>query len=287
MRAKDCKCLPEPHLVSLPIKMMNSARSPDSVMLTVEDGIATITLNKPETLNAIDLVLAQDLRRFGAQVESCEDIRVLVICGKGPSFCVGADIQMFVENLDDIGPPVRAVLDELHEFISCLRRMSKVVIMSVHGSVAGGGMSLVSQGDLCVAATNTRFTPAYNRLGLSPDMGATFGFERAVGIKRSVQAFLYEDRISAQQALEWGLINWIVPDDQLQVETMRIAKRVAANASGAIAATKRLFNKSQGQTLEAQMTEETDAIVSCMQDDAFKCAVEHFVRRRLNGSTFR
>lgn len=259
--------------------MMNFANSARSVTLLIEDGVATITLDKPEALNAIDLPLARELRHFGAEVESREDIRVLVIRGNGPSFCVGADIQMFVENLDSIGEYVREVLGELLEFICCLKRMGKVVIMGIHGSVAGGGMSLVSHADLCVAASSTRFVPAYRHLGLSPDMGATVGFERAIGIKRSIQAFLYEDRISAQQALEWGIINWIVPDDELLAETMRIAKRVATNTSAAIAATKQLFTTSQGQTLETQMAREMDSIISCMHGDIFKSAVNGFAQR--------
>lgn len=264
---------------------MNSASSSHHAKLAVEDGIATITLDKPEALNALDLPLVRDLRRLGADVEAREDIRVLVIRGNGPSFCVGADIRMFVENRDNISDHVRQVLHELIEFIICLKRMGKVVIMSVHGSVAGGGMSLVSHADLCIAAASTRFVPAYHRLGLSPDMGATAGFERAIGIKRSIQAFLYEDRISAQQALDWGIINWIVPDDQVVTETKRIAERVASNTSEAIAATKQLFATSQGQTLETQMNREMESIISCMHGDKFKAAIESFaLRSGLTGS---
>lgn len=258
---------------------MNSATSCHPARLAVEDGVATITLDKPEALNALDLPLVRDLRRLGAEVESREDVRVLVIRGNGPSFCVGADIKMFVENRDNIGDHVRQVLHELIEFIICLKRMGKVVIMSVHGSVAGGGMSLVSHADLCIAAAGTRFVPAYHRLGLSPDMGATAGFERAIGIKRSIQAFLYEDRISAQQALDWGIINWIVRDDQLVAETRRIAERVASNTADAIAATKKLFATSQGHTLETQMIREMESIISCMRGDNFKAAVDGFALR--------
>lgn len=264
---------------------MTSAPSSDPAILVVENGIATLTLNRPAALNALDLILMRQLRDLGAQVESREDIRVLVIRGNGPSFCAGGDVQMFLDHRDDIGPLVRALLHEMREFVVCLRRMDKIVIMSVHGAVAGGGMALVSHADLCIAATGTRFVPAYSRLGLSPDAGATFGFERAIGLKRSLQAFLYEGHISTQVALEWGLINWVVPEDRLVDETLRIAKKIAANAPGAMAATKRLFHRSPGHDLPAQMSEEVEAIVSCMQDERFKSALSEIARRNTIGES--
>ncbi len=258
---------------------MTSAPSSDPAILAVEDGIATLTLNNPANLNAFDATVARHLKDLAAEVESRGDVRVLIIRGNGPSFCAGADVQTLVDQGADIGAPARAILREMQEYIACLRRMDKVVIMSVHGAVAGGGMALVSHADLCIAASGTRFVPAYNRLALSPDMGATFGFERAIGLKRSLQAFLYEDYISAQVALEWGLINWIVPEDRLADETLRIAKKIAANAPRAIAATKHLFHRSRGQDLPAQMSEEAEAVVYCMQDEGFKSALAKLVRR--------
>jgi 2-(1,2-epoxy-1,2-dihydrophenyl)acetyl-CoA isomerase len=167
----------------------------------------------------------------------------------------------------------------MQEFLVSLTRMDKIVIMSVHGAVAGGGMALVSHADLCIAAAGTRFVPAYNRLALPPDMGATFGFARAIGLKRSLQAFLYEDFVPAQVALAWGLINWIVPEERLADETLRIANKIAANAPAAIAATKRLFQRSRAQDLPAQMSDEAEMLVSCMQKQGFKSALAKFARR--------
>lgn len=244
-----------------------------------------LTLNRPASLNAFDTTLTQRLGDLGAQIESCNDIRVLIIRGNGPSFCAGGDVQMFFEQRDEIGPLVSGLLRQMQEFVLCLRRMDKIVIMSVHGTVAGGGMGLVSHADLCIAATGTRFVPAFNRLALPPDMGATFSFERAIGLKRSLQAFLYEDYVSAQVALEWGLINWIVPEDRLADETQRIATKIAANAPGAIAATKRLFQRSGGQDLPAQMNHEVEAMLSCMRDDRFKTALEKLARGNEAGAS--
>jgi len=258
---------------------MTSVTNERPATLSIDDGIATITLNRPEALNALTLPLVRELRSLGSEVEIREDIRVLIIRGNGSSFCVGADLQMFVENLDHIDVPVRQILNEMREFINCIKRMGKIVMMSVHGSVAGGGMSFVSHADLCIAAASTRFVSAYNRIGLCPDIGATLTYERSIGLKRSIQAFLFEDRLSAQQALDWGIINWIVPDDHLIAETNRIARRIAENAPEAIAATKQLFASSQGQTLEAQMTSEMESIIACMQGNTFKSAVTAFAKK--------
>lgn len=258
---------------------MTSAPPGDAAILAVEDGIATLTLNRPASLNAFDAALTQRLGDLGALVEARNDIRVLIVRGNGPSFCAGGDVQMFFDHRDDIGPLVSGLLRQMQEFVLCLRRMDKIVLMSVHGTVAGGGMGLVSHADLCIAAAGTRFVPAFNRLGLAPDMGATFGFATAIGLKRSLQAFLYEDYVSAQVALEWGLINWVVSEDRLADETQRIARRIAANAPGALAATKRLFQRGGGPDLPAQMSAEVEAMVSCMRDERFKSALEKLARR--------
>lgn len=260
---------------------MTSVTNEQLATFSVDDGVATITLNRPEALNALTFPLVRQLRSLGSEVENREDIRVLIIRGNGPSFCVGADLQMFVENLDHIDITVRQILNEMREFINCLRRMDKIVMMSVHGSVAGGGMSFVSHADLCIAAASTRFVSAYNRIGLCPDLGATLTYERSIGLKRSIQAFLVEDGLTAQQALDWGIINWIVPDEQLIAETNRIAKRIANNASEAIATTKQLFVSSQDQTLEAQMTSEMESIIACMQGNTFRSAVTAFSKKSL------
>ncbi|MBI3373694.1 MAG: enoyl-CoA hydratase/isomerase family protein [Betaproteobacteria bacterium] len=264
---------------------MTSVPASDPALLTVEDGIATLALNRPASLNALDAALTRRLAVLGAQVEARADIRVLIVRGDGPSFCAGGDVQMFVDHGDGVAPLVRDLLREMQKFVVCLRRMDKIVLFSVHGTVAGGGMGLVSHADLCIAATGTRFVPAFNRLALPPDMGATFGFERAIGLKRSLQAFLYEDHVSAEVALEWGLINWIVPEERLAQATLRIAKKLAGNAPGAIAATKRLFQRSGTQDLPAQMNEEVEAMVLCMQDERFKSALADLARPKERGET--
>src|SRR6185312_12374137 len=160
----------------------------DPALLRIEGPIATITLNRPAAFNSINLAIAQKLEALGAEVEASDEIRVLVIEGEGRAFCAGGDLQK-----------------HYHAFITTLRRMPKLVLSSVHGSAAGAGMSLAFVADLCIATEDARFTPAYAKLGVSPDGGGTVGVVAAVGTRRALQIYLGEDSFTAQQAYQWGL----------------------------------------------------------------------------------
>ena len=149
----------------------------DPALLRIEGPIATITLNRPAAFNSIDLSIAKKLEQLGAEVEASDDIRVLVIEGEGRAFCAGGDLQTIgaAAAADTIAPVVGELLQHYHAFITTLRRMPKIVLSSVHGSAAGAGLSLAFVADLCIAAEDARFTPAYAKLGVSPDGGGTVG----------------------------------------------------------------------------------------------------------------
>ena len=151
-------------------------------LLRIEGPIATITLNRPAAFNSIDLSIAKKLEQLGAEVEGTDDIRVLVIEGEGRAFCAGGDLQTIgaAAAADTIAPVVGELLQHYHAFIT-VRRMPKIVLSSVHGSAAGAGMSLAFVADLCIAAEDARFTPAYAKLGVSPDGGGTVGMVGSVG----------------------------------------------------------------------------------------------------------
>ena len=148
------------------------------------------------------------LEQLGAEVEANDDIRVLVIEGEGRAFSAGGDLQTIgaAAEADTIAPVVGELLKHYHAFIETVRRMPKIVLSSVHGSAAGAGMGLAFVADLCIAADDARFTPAYAKIGVSPDGGSTVGMVGTVGIRRALQIFLAEDSFSAQQALDWGLV---------------------------------------------------------------------------------
>jgi enoyl-CoA hydratase/carnithine racemase len=253
----------------------------DPALLRIEGPIATITLNRPAAFNAIDLSIAKKLERLGAEVEASDEIRVLVIEGEGRAFCGGGDLQTIgaAALADTIAPVVGEMLGHYHAFITTLRRMPKIVLSSVHGSAAGAGLSLAFVADLCIAAEEARFTPAYAKLGVSPDGGGTVGVVAAVGPRRALQIYLAEDSFTAAQAYEWGLVAKVVPAVELKAATRELALRLAQNAPAAIAATKALIQRSPVTPIEAQLDAERDAIIDCMHTEEFRVAVKKFTSK--------
>lgn len=254
-------------------------RTNDVALLKVAGPIATLTLNRPEAGNAIDLNLATCLADLIKTVENDVRIRVVIIDGNGRSFSVGGDLQSMATAIDDVVATVDAMLVQFHAFIATLRRMPKLVVTSVHGAVVGGGLSLAFIGDFCVAAANTMFTPAYARLGLSPDGGGTISVTQTAGARRAMQVFLAEESFPASRALAWGLVNTVVPESELRTTTEQLAMRLAQNAPQAIAETKALIY-GQGRSVEAQLDAEKAAILRCIATDSFKDALKGFVRQR-------
>jgi enoyl-CoA hydratase/carnithine racemase len=253
----------------------------DPALLRIEGPIATITLNRPAAFNSIDLSIARKLEQLSAEVEADDDIRVLVIEGEGRAFCAGGDLQTIgaAAAADNIAPVVGELLRHHHAFITALRRMPKIVLSSVHGSAAGAGLSLAFVADLCIAAEDARFTPAYSKLGVSPDGGGTAGVVAAVGVRRALQIFLAEDSFSAAQAHAWGLVAKVVPAVELKAATRELAHRLAQNAPAGLAATKALIHRAPVTSIEAQLDAERDAIIDCMHTHEFRVAVKKFTSK--------
>jgi enoyl-CoA hydratase/carnithine racemase len=253
----------------------------DPALLRIEGPIATITLNRPGAFNAINLPIAKRLEQLGAQIEADDEIRVLVIEGEGRAFCAGGDLQTIgaAAAADNIAPVVGELLQHYHAFIATLRRMPKIVLASVRGSAAGAGLSLACVADLCIAAEDARFTPAYAKLGVSPDGGGTVGLAASVGPRRALQIFLAEDSFSAAQAHDWGLVVKVVPAAELKAATRELALRLAQNAPAALATTKALVHRAPAASVEQQLDAEKEGIIDCMHTDEFREAVNKFMNK--------
>ena len=249
--------------------------------LSINGAIATITLDRPAAFNAINLAIAQRLEQLAAQVEADPSIRVLVLKGEGRAFCAGGDLQTIgaAAEADTITPVVSELLHHYHAFIASLRRMPKIVLASVHGSAAGAGMSLAFAADLCIAADEARFTPAYAKLGVSPDGGGTVGVVATAGVRRALQIFLAEDSFTAAQAYEWGLVAKVVSASELAAATEALAQRLAQNMPAGITATKALIHRAPTSTVEDQLAAERDAIINCMHTGEFRAAVKRFTSK--------
>src|SRR5437016_5642370 len=251
----------------MPTSTQATASLPDEpALLRIEGAIATITLNRPAAFNSIDLSIAKKLEQLGAEIEANDDIRVLVIEGVGRAFSAGGDLQTIgaAAAADTIAPVVGELLKHYHAFIETLRRMPKVVLTSVNGSAAGAGMGLAFVGDLCISADDARFTPAYAKIGVSPDGGSTIGMVGTVGTRRALQIFLAEDSFSAQQAYDWGLVAKIVPATELKAATRTLAERLAQNPTAAIGGTKSLVYQAAQTPTKQQLDAEEAKIIEAM-----------------------
>src|SRR3954451_5953719 len=261
--------------------MPEAATSPlpaDPALLRIEGPIATITLNRPAAFNSVNLAIAQMLEQLAAQVEGNDDVRVLVIEGEGRAFSAGGDLQTIgaAAAADTIAPVVGELLKHYHAFIETVRRMPKIVLSSVHGSAAGAGMGLAFVADLCIAADDARFTPAYAKIGVSPDGGSTVGIVGTVGTRRALQIFLAEDSFSAQQAYDWGLVARIVPAAELKAATQQFAERLAQNAPAAIGGNKSLIYQAALTPTKQQLDAEEAKIIDGMHTQEFRDAVKKF-----------
>jgi len=253
----------------------------DPALFRVDGAIATITLNRPLAFNSIDLSIAKKLADLTAGVEVSDEIKVLVIEGEGRAFCAGGDLQTIgaAAAAGTVAPVVGELLKHYHAFIESLRRMPKIVLSSVHGSAAGAGMGLAFVADLCIAADDARFTPAYAKIGVSPDGGSTVGMVGTVGVRRALQIFLAEDSFSARQAYDWGLVAKVVPTHELKAATRKFAERLAQNPPAAIAGTKSLVYQAGVTPTRQQLDAEELKIIQAMLSEEFSAAVKKFTSK--------
>ena len=178
----------------------------ETLRYELKDGVATITLNRPDAYNALNLALGRDL--FHAALEADEDrgVRCVVITGAGRAFCAGGDVKDFADNPDRIGILIKELTTYLHGAISRLARSMKPVVMAVNGVAAGGGMSLALSGDLVVAAESVKFTMAYSKIAASPDGSSSYFLPRMIGLRRALELHYTNRVLSAREAMEWGLV---------------------------------------------------------------------------------
>lgn len=252
----------------------------DTILYSVADSVATITLNRPRVMNALEQTMILRLREVCETVERDAAVRAVVIRGAGAAFLAGGDVAFFHANLPRAAGIIRDLAGELHHAILALRRAPKPVLASVHGAVAGAGVSLMAAADLAIAAADATFTLAYSRIGASPDGGATHFLPRLVGTRKTLELMLLSDRIDAQAALSLGLVNRVVPAADLEAETGRLAQRLATGATSAYAETKRLVNEGFERSLADQLAAEVEAFARCAGTRDFAEGVTAFVEKR-------
>src|SRR2546428_3317557 len=173
----------------------------DSLSLARRDGVATITLNRPDALNALNLALGRELFHAALDVDDDPGVRCVVITGAGKAFCAGGDVKDFADNLPRIGALVKELTTYLHGTVSRLARSDKPVIMAVNGVAARGGVSFSLSGDLVIAAGSARFTMAYSKIAATPDRSSSYFLPPLVGVRPALALYLPNRALSAPAAL--------------------------------------------------------------------------------------
>jgi 2-(1,2-epoxy-1,2-dihydrophenyl)acetyl-CoA isomerase len=252
-----------------------------TIILEKEDGVATITLNRPTSFNALDFEMAKELVEAIESFTKNVQIKVLVITGAGKAFCSGGDLKAVKkwagDNLGDFFLQLTKFLDRV---ILDIRMMPKPVIASVNGPAAGAGFSLALACDLRIASDRAIFRQAFTSVALVPDCGWTFHLPKLVGLGKASELIFLDKALTAGEAAELGLANKVVPETELKKATLEIAERLAMGPSLAFARAKALLNKAWTSSLESQLENERQEIALSGETEDFREALSAFFKKR-------
>ena len=246
------------------------------------NGVATITLNRPERLNALTFEVYRELTQTFAELRDQAHVRVVVITGAGKGFCSGGDVheiigELFQRDMDGLLEFTRLTCD----LVRNIRNLSKPVIASLNGTTAGAGACIALASDLRIASEQAKIAFLFVKVGLSgADMGAAYLLPRVVGISKATELLLTGDFISAQEAERIGLYNRVVPAGELEAVTAEMAARLADGPAFALAKTKEMLNRELAMNLEAALECESQAQAICMQHPDYREAYDAFVAKR-------
>lgn len=255
----------------------------DTIIFEVDGGVATVTMNRPDAANGMNRALMKELAEVSIRCDEDRSIRAVVLTGAGRFFSAGGDVKSFATAGDDAGALVKELTMYLHAAIARFSRMDAPVVAAVNGMAAGAGFSLAAACDLAVAAESAVFVSAYTAVALSPDGSSTFFVPRLVGTRRAAELMLTNRRLTAAEALDWGLINEVVPDGEVLVRAGEVAAALATGPTVAFGTVKRLLQASASSSLETQMELEARAIADMTRTRDGREGVTAFVEKRPPG----
>ena len=256
--------------------------SPKSFLYEVRDGVATITLNRPERLNALTFEVYRELTDAFAALRAEQAVRAVVIRGAGRAFCSGGDVRDIIGDLQTLDIAGHLEFTRLTcALIRNMRALPQPIIASLNGTVAGAGACIALAADLRVASDAARIAFLFVKVGLSgADMGACFLLPRFVGLAKATELLTTGDFISAQEAERIGLYNRVVLTDELEAETRALAERLARGPAFALAMTKEMLNRELEVGLDTALEWEAQAQALCLQHPDFRAAYEAFKEKR-------
>jgi 2-(1,2-epoxy-1,2-dihydrophenyl)acetyl-CoA isomerase len=252
-----------------------------SIKAHVRAGILTITLDRAEKMNAFAGHMRRDLGETLERAGSDDDVRVVVITGAGRAFCAGGDVAAMDDMMErEDADEFARMLGAGRRVVTAIREMVKPVVASINGVASGAGFNLALACDLRLAAESARFSQSFVKVGLHPDWGGTYFLPRLVPSNIACELFFLGDAIDAERALALGIVNRVVPDDQLEIETVRLAERLRDAPPESIAAAKHAVYLSHHAELDEMLQYETEAQLRCFQTTDAREGVRAFLEKR-------
>lgn len=252
----------------------------ETLDFSISNNIATITLNRPENANALNPIMAKELSNMAIECDENKDIRAVIIEGSGKMFCAGGDLKAFSDAGDSASALIKQMAGDLHIAISRFSRMDAPTIAAINGTAAGAGFSIAISADVVISTKSAKFVMAYTNAGLSPDGSSTYFLPRRIGDRRARELMLTNRVLSAEEALDWGLINKIVDQKNLSTTTRELAEEFASGPTLAYGKVKNLLNASFDNGLETQMELETRGISDMARSSDGREGIQAFLNKR-------
>ena len=251
-----------------------------TILYEVDNGLAKITLNRPESGNAINRDLGHEFMAVCIRATTDPAVRCILVSGAGKNYGFGGDLKFFATEMDTVEATLIELTAVLHQGIQRLHHGKAPVIIAVNGVAAGGGFSLALFGDIVIAGKSSKFVSAYTNAGLSPDGSSSYYLPRVVGLRRAQELMLTNRMLTADEALDWGLITKVVDDDALAEEAEALGRTLAAGPTKAYAGVKQLLSKTFEQSLEAQLEIESRNIAANAATADGREGLDSFINKR-------
>ena len=250
-----------------------------SIQIKIENGVAWITLNRPETFNSFNREMALSLQSTLDDCESNKEVRAIVLTGNGKAFCAGQDLNEVTS--PELNPGFRKILEEHYNpIVQRIRKIEKPIIAGVNGVAAGAGANIALACDIVIASEASSFIQAFSKIGLIPDSAGTFFLPRLIGFQKASALMMLGDKVSANEAESLGMVYKVIPIESFMEEVGKIANKMAMMPTKALGLTKRLLNQSMVNNLDQQLSLESDLQIEAAETEDYSEGVNAFIEKR-------
>ncbi len=250
-----------------------------SIEFQIENGVARVVLNRPETFNSFNRDMALLLQKTLDECNTNEEVRTIVLIGNGKAFCAGQDLNEVTS--PELNPGFRKILEEHYNpIVERIRTIEKPIVAAVNGVAAGAGANIALACDIVVASEAASFIQAFSKIGLIPDSAGTFFLPRLIGFQKASALMMLGDKVSAKEAEELGMLYKVFSMETFEEEVTKLVSKLAKMPTKALGLTKRLLNQSMVNTLEEQLAIESDLQIEAAESEDYTEGVNSFIEKR-------